>query len=215
MRRSFPGFLVAAIVAAMLPACAAPYYVVLTDGTWAPAAGEPTVEGGKAMIPLRSGMVAVIDASAVDWAASKKYTQAQEQPTGPHAVPGKGLAANVVFTNAGAADGDLGSGTPQAPAPAPPAGSPGARSSPPSPPAAPASSAGEIPSLNSRISILDEQIATLNNQAGELQQQMAGQWNLDDKQVMQQKLQGIQAQISQLRSEKEELLTQLWDLQQP
>ena len=210
MRRRFLGVLLAGIAAGMLPVMAATHYVVLSDGTWLPAAGEPIEAGGKARIPLRGGMVAVIDADHVDWTASKKYTEAGEQPKGPHAVPGKGAASDVVFTNATSASTDGGQARRSAPtAPSAPV-APAAPAAPPAP-----SSARQVASLHARIATLDEQISTLEGQAGDLRSQMGNQWNLDEKAKLNQQLETVETQLGQLREQKESLLTELWSLQQP
>ena len=210
LRRTLICMMLVGLFAAALAAQAAEYYIVLQDGTWAPATGKPTIGGGKAYIPIRAGMFAVIDEKHVDWEASKRYTEAGEQPEGRHAVPGEGLAAEVTFTNVPhGALADL-----KAPAPAAASSAPAhpARSTPPPPPAD--SNREEQASLRARISTLDEGIRSLQGRTRDMELQMSREWNLDDKEKIRTETTKIEADIQKLRDEKEQLILKLWNAQQ-
>jgi hypothetical protein len=210
MRQALVAWVAATVsLAAMAAAPQASYYVVLRDGSWVRAAEKPTVEEGMAHIRLRSGLLALVEAERIDWRRSDERSRQiadllapapPPQPEQPVLLPRESVPGEITIINppghAPAAE------TPAAPAAAPPAA--------PEPTAT-----SQAASLRGRINTLDAGIAELQERQRDLEQRAHESYNLDDAAKLRQQAQQIEGQIQQLRSEKERLLRQLWNVQQP
>lgn len=207
MRRACRFVLLLALLASTAAAMEGTYYLVLKDGTWAPVAARPTVEGEMVRIPLHSGLQAILPADHVDFEASDRYTSEGTQPPGPHAVPGKGLAADATFVNA------VASGVPDAPPPS--AGA--ARVVPLSAMSVSSGSASDdrVASLHEQIATIDQAIQEQEARKSDLLEDAHSSYDLDQAEELRKQAAGIDDEISRLRNEKENLLIDLWSLQQP
>lgn len=201
MRRMLLTFAIASLAAAAVAATTDVYYVVLKDGSWVRAAEKPVVEEGVAQVRLPGGLLAQLDAAAIDWQRSDDRSRqrdilfAAEPERRRLPEPRKQIEGTLTIVNPEVEDAPrvIDTTTPAAEAP----------------PIDPSSS------VRNRIRALDTSLAELQGRRRELERQASQAIVLDEATALRQQVAQIDQEIQRVRDERERLLRQMYQQQQP
>ena len=200
MRRTLLTLALAGVVLIATPASSETYYVVLEDGSWVRAAEKPVVENGVAQVRLPGGLLARLDSADINWERSDdRSSQADvlfavepgtETPM-PQPLRQIDGTVTMVGTPASAEEISEGGGAAAAPAPTPDA----ARS------------------IRERVSTLDSALGQFQAEKRDLEAKAHTSVSLDDAAKLREQVAQMDQQIQRIRSERERLLRELWQIQ--